>query len=135
MGAWTYGSSVGAEGDVATVRAIYEAFERRDLDAALTHLAADVEFQLPATGGLAGREGPYRGHAGVREYFADAERVWSELVLHAEDIRAASGGVIVFGHVRGRIGGDVVRREVVWSWKLRDGLATSVRASDLGRPS
>jgi hypothetical protein len=40
--------------------------------------------------------------------------------------------VIVIGHVTGRRDGESIRRAAVWTWKLRDGKATMVRASDMG---
>ena len=131
IGTGSYGIPGDAAREIATVTAIYDAFSRRDLDAALRHLAHDVELALPHTARLAGRERPYLGHDGVRAYFSDLAQVWGELSLHADDIRAISGGVIVFGYVRGVLGQDVVRKRVVWAWKLRDGLAVSVRASEL----
>jgi ketosteroid isomerase-like protein len=54
---------------------------------------------------LAGRTSSYRGHAGVRAYFADAQRLWSDLTIEADDFRAVADSVIVFGHVHGRVGG------------------------------
>ena len=114
------------------MQGIYDAFARRDLDAALELIAEDAELVVPGTTAQLGRTEPYRGHRGVREYFADAERVWSELVLHADDLRAVGGGVVVFGHVEGRAGDELVRRQVVWTWKVRNGKAWSVRASDVG---
>jgi len=132
MDEWEYGTPGAAAGQIAVVRAIYDAFARRDLEGALLLMAPDVEMTLQATSRLADRDGPYVGHAGVRQYFEDATRIWRELTLHAEDIRAASGSVIVFGHVTGIVGADAFRRQVMWTWKLRDGLATSIRASDLG---
>jgi ketosteroid isomerase-like protein len=118
--------------DVQTVRAIYDAFARRDIDAALAHVAEDVEFFPEGTASLVGRGGPYTGHDGVRRYFADAARVWDELVLQAEDIRAVAGSVVVFGQVRGRVGEEPVRRRVIWTWKVTDGRATSMRVRSLG---
>ena len=59
-------------------------------------------------------------------------RVTGTGLLSADDIRAAGGGVVVFGHVEGRVGDAPVRRQVVWTWKVRDGKAWSVRASDVG---
>lgn len=120
------------EQEVATVCAIYEAFARRDVEAALEHIAEDCELHVPGTARLTGRSGPYRGPDGVRQYFADAERVWTELTLHADDIRAASDGVVVFGHVEGHDGNSSVRRRVLWVWQLRAGKAVRVRANDLG---
>lgn len=129
---WRYGNLGGRTPEVEVVQGIYDAFARRDLDAALELIAEDAELVVPGTTAQLGRTEPYRGHRGVREYFADAERVWSELVLHADDLRAVGGGVVVFGHVEGRAGDELVRRQVVWTWKVRNGKAWSVRASDVG---
>jgi len=117
--------------EVATVRAIYDAFARRDIEGMLQHVAEDCEMDVP-TQAMAGRTEPYRGPDGVRQYFADSERVWAELTLYAEDIRAAADGVVVFGHVEGLHRGERMARRVVWVWELRDGKAVRVRANDLG---
>ena len=114
------------------MRAIYDAFALRDVDAALEYVADDCEFELPGTAQRAGRVGPYIGPEGVRQYFADATAIWSELTLYADDVRAASGGVAVFGHVEGRHGDELLRRRVLWLWQIRDGQAVHVRANDLG---
>ena len=87
----------------------------------LDYVAPDCEL-LPRGHGARGRpRGPYRGHDGIRAYFADVERLWDELVLHAEDYRAVPGSVIVIGHVTGRRQGLDVRRASVWTWRVRDG--------------
>jgi ketosteroid isomerase-like protein len=127
-----YGNPGGHTGEIEVVRAIYDAFARRDLDAALRHIHEDAEVILPGTAAFAGRQEPYRGHDGVRQYFHDADRVWDELTLHADDIRTSAGSVVVFGEVVGRAGGEIVRRRAVWTWKLRDGKAVSLRVSDVG---
>ena len=118
--------------EVATVRAIYDAFARRDIDTVLGYIAADCELDVPGTAALTGRTGPYVGPDGVRQYFADTARVWAELTLYADDIRAAANGVVVFGHVEGHAGAGPVQRRVVWLWQLRDGKAVRVTANDLG---
>jgi ketosteroid isomerase-like protein len=127
-----YGTPGRVEEEVATVRAIYDAFARRDLEAMIGHIAPDCQLEVPGTASRAGRTGPYLGPEGIRQYFADAERVWTELTLVADDVRAASNGVAVFGHVEGQSGGQVIRRRVVWLWQLRDGKAVRVTANDLG---
>jgi ketosteroid isomerase-like protein len=126
-----YGAPGRVAAQMAIVRAIYDAFERRDIDGVLAHLAEDVRLELPATSRLAERHGPYVGHDGVRAYFADLSRFWQELSLHAQDIRAGAGAVIVFGYIEGRVDGETLRREVLWTWKLRGETAVSVRANDL----
>jgi ketosteroid isomerase-like protein len=127
-----YGNPSGNTRDVAAVKAIYEAFARRDLEGALRHLAPECELHLEGTAEVVGRAEPYRGHEGMREYYADVERVWDELTLHAEDIRVVPGSVIVMGHVSGVRDGRQMRRAALWTWRLRDGKATYIRATSVG---
>jgi ketosteroid isomerase-like protein len=127
-----YGNPAGLVDEIETVRGLYEAFARRDLDAMLAAVSDDAELHFEGTARLVGRTEPYRGHAGLREYFADVERTWDELTLHATDYRAVPGSVIVMGHITGRRQGLEVRRASVWTWKVAAGRALSVKASDLG---
>ena len=127
-----YGNPAGLVDEIEVVRGLYDAFERRDLNAMLAAFSDDAELHFEGTARLAGRTQPYRGHQGLREYFADVERIWQELVLHATDFRAVPGSVIVMGHITGRRQGLDVRRASVWTWKVADGRATSVKAADLG---
>jgi ketosteroid isomerase-like protein len=127
-----YGNPAGLTDDVEVVRAVYAAFARRDLEAALRFLAPDCELHASGTAAAVGRSSPYRGHAGLRDYFADVSAVWDELTLHAEDFRTVPGSVVVIGHVVAVRGGERMQRAIVWTWRLRDGLAVSVRVSDLG---
>lgn len=127
-----YGDPGNAHRELDAVRAIYAAFAARDVEAALAHMAPDVELHLRGTQSRLGRGEPYRGHEGARAYFADAARAWDELVLHTDDMRAAPGSVVVFGHIEGRHGGERIDRSVMWTWTLHEGLATSVRTSDMG---
>ena len=113
------------EEPVALVRAMFEAFSRRDLEAVLPYLDAEVELQVPSTSGFAGRVGPYRGHAGIRDYFADVAAVWDDLVVEPEDYRATESAVVIFGRVRGRRGAQRVETRVLWTWKLRAGKVIS----------
>ena len=131
-GSRPYGNLGGVSDDVEVVRAIYDAFARRDLAAMTALVSADVVMHLQGTRRLAGRDDPYVGYAGVREYFDDVDSIWEHLELHADDVRAVTGSVVVFGHIRGRVEGADMRRRVVWTWQLRDGKAVSVRADDLG---
>jgi ketosteroid isomerase-like protein len=127
-----YGNPAGLTDEAEVVRAIYEAFARRDVETMVGYLSPDCELDLAGTSRLAGRAGAYRGHDGAREYFRDVERVWEELVLHTEDIRVIPGSVIVIGHVTGKRQGLDVKRSSVWTWRVKDGRATSVKVADLG---
>ena len=127
-----YGTPGQVDAEVALVRAIYAAFARRDIEGMLQHVAEDCVLDLPGTAERVGRSAPYRGPEGVREYFADAQRVWTELTLHADDIRAAADGVVVFGHVEALHGDELLRTRVIWLWELRAGKAVRVSANQLG---
>ena len=132
MASGGYGNADRNSPEVAVVRAIYDAFARRDVEAALAHIADDVVFAPQGTASRAGRQAPYLGHDGVREYFADVERLWEDLRIHAEDVRSVAGSVVVFGHVEGRAGGAPLRARAIWNWKIKDGKAVSMRVSGLG---
>jgi ketosteroid isomerase-like protein len=127
-----YGNPSGATSEVDVVRAIYAAFAARDLEAAIAFLSPDCQLHLRGTQQRIGREEPYRGHEGMREYFADVARTWEDLVIFADDFRTIPGAVIVMGHIEGRIGGEPVKRRSVWTWKVKDGKATECTAADTG---
>lgn len=131
-----YGNPAGLTEDIDVVKAIYDAFAARNLEGALEFVAPDCEIHLEGTARAVGRSEPYRGHAGMREYFADVERVWEELEIHAVDFRVIPGSVIVMGHVTGRRGeGQAVRRTAVWTWRVQAGRAVHLRVSDMGDAS
>lgn len=127
-----YGNPSGLTEDIDVVRAIYAAFAARDLEGALAFVDPECEIHMDGTARAIGRSDPYRGHAGLREYFADVERVWHELELHATDFRVIPGSVIVMGYVTGRSDEAEVRRTAVWTWKVRNGRAVQLRVSDMG---
>ncbi len=129
---YRYGRGSAADEAVRVVSDSYEAFGRRDLGGVLATAAEDIVLGLGGTASRIGRSEPYRGHEGIRQYFADAQRTWKELVLSADDIRATGGGVVVFGHVEAATEEGRIRRRVIWTWQVRDGLVVSVRVSDMG---
>lgn len=118
--------------DEAIVRAVYAAFARRDLEAALVHFAPDIEIEMVATQQRMGRAEPYRGHDGARRYLEDLEQVWEALELSLGHIHRTRRGVMVLGKVVAVEDGRRVTRRAVWTWQLRDGLVTQIRAEDLG---
>ena len=127
-----YGNPAGLTDDIDVVQAIYSAFAARDLDGALGFVAPDCEIHLEGTARRIGRQLPYIGHEGMRQYFADVEGYWDELAIHAEDFRVIPGSVIVMGHVTGVARGEAIRRAAVWTWRVRDGRAIHVRVADMG---
>jgi ketosteroid isomerase-like protein len=127
-----YGNPAGRTQDIAIVRAIYDAFNARDVEAALPYVAEDCELDLRGTAAKVGRAEPYRGHDGLREYFADVARTWDALTIHVTDFRVIPGTVIAMGYVDARLQGEPASRTAVWTWKVADGRATHVRVADTG---
>jgi ketosteroid isomerase-like protein len=105
------------------IRALFDAFARRDLDAALALAEPDVEFWPEGTAQRAERTAPYRGHDGIRQYFDDVAAVWDELRVEPGELRVAGDGVVAFGTATGRPVGsdDEVGQPVIWLFKLRGG--------------
>ena len=113
------------ERELDVVRRMFDAFAARDVATLIQLLHPDMEFNATATAELAGREGPYRGHAGIQMYFDDVERVWDELTVEPVDTRAVAGSVVIFGRVRGVRAGETLHTGAVWTWRLRDGLVVA----------
>lgn len=127
-----YGNPAGLTADIDVVRAIYGAFAVRDLEGALDFIHPQCEIHVEGTARAAGRDGPYLGHDGLRQYFADVEAVWARLEIHAEDFRVVPGAVVVMGFVEGNGEHGGFRHAAIWTWRLAQGRAVHVRVADLG---
>jgi diguanylate cyclase (GGDEF)-like protein/PAS domain S-box-containing protein len=112
---------------VSVVRSAFDAFARRDIDGMLEWCHPDVVLRPHReTSELTGREAPYRGHDGVRAYVRDLKDVWKSLKLTPTTFRRADGSVIVFGRAETNSGAGTKTLDVLWVWRLRDGLVASV---------
>jgi ketosteroid isomerase-like protein len=82
------------------LRTAYEGFGRRDLDAVLSVMDPDIEWD--ATDALA-HTGVYQGHDGVREYIESLSEAWQEFHLNPEQFTESGDGahVMVLGNVKG----------------------------------
>jgi ketosteroid isomerase-like protein len=104
-----------------TVRALFDAFGRRDTAAVLALAHAEIVF-TPPTGRLAGHSEPYRGHDGLRTYLADVARVWEELRSEPDEYIELEDRVLCTGRVYAWGVGRVIDAPAGWVWRLRDGL-------------
>jgi ketosteroid isomerase-like protein len=103
------------------VRAVFDAFSRRDLTALLALSDPEIVF-IPPTGRLAGRAEPYRGHEGLRTYMADVARVWQELRSEPDEYVELGDTVVCTGRVYAWGVGRVIDAPAGWVWRVRDGL-------------
>jgi PAS domain S-box-containing protein len=121
-------SSDGGQDPVALVRQAFDDFARRDLDALLKRCRDDVLLRAPGTTKMAGKRVTYHGHDGIREYFEDVMSVWGRLILTPISFRQAEQSVIAFGRVEGELNNEIRTTDVLWIWRLRDGIVSSVEA-------
>jgi ketosteroid isomerase-like protein len=94
------------------LRTAYEGFGRGDIQAVLSVMDPDIEWD--ATDALA-HTGLYQGHEGVTEYIQSLTGVWEEFILNPEQFSESGDGahVMVLGNVTGRLsatGQDVEAR-------------------------
>jgi ketosteroid isomerase-like protein len=108
-------------------RQIFEAFNRRDIDAGLELVTEDVEFAAP-TAEIANQGAPYIGHAGMRKYYDDVARVWQELEVTPSEIRELGDAVLALGRVYGRgEGGYIQDSPAQWVMRFRGDKVRSIR--------
>jgi ketosteroid isomerase-like protein len=114
-----------AERNTQVVRKAFDAFTRRDVDAAVEIMDPSVELYLPKTAALAGEPMPYRGHEGVRRYFEHVKVVWERLEVILHEYHDAGDQVLVVGRVRaqGR-NGQIGDTPAHWVWQIENGRIT-----------
>jgi steroid delta-isomerase-like uncharacterized protein len=107
--------------NVEVVRRFYEAFNRRDADAAVRLVAPDFSFRSEF-GALSGRR--YEGPAGFRQYFRDMDETWSAFRVELDETVTAGDAVIASyrEHGIGRGSGVEIEARGCDVWRLRDGL-------------
>ena len=106
--------------DIHIVRAVFDAFARRDVAGLGVLISEDMEFHA-VTAEVAGRDGPYRGRAGMELYFADVEQIWEEINLTPTDFEEVGDLILVTGRVWARGSGRVVDSSTGWLFKVRGG--------------
>ena len=112
--------------NVEAARRAYDAFSRRDLDRFLELMDADVDF----TTRFVERGGSYHGHEGVRTWWDDLLRVFSDFTIEVLEVRDLGDLTLNALRVRGRgVGSDAPFEENIWQvGKWRNGKAVSWRS-------
>lgn len=109
------------------IRRLFEAFNRRDLRAALEDLHENVVFE-PISGLLLNDGQPYVGHEGMRLYFEHVAAHWHKLQVEPIQIRAAGMAVVALGRTSGQgSGGRLDAVPTTWVFKFRDGLVAQIQ--------
>lgn len=107
------------DGERALVERLFEAFNRRDADEIAAVCDAAMGFFPVATAEAVGRDAPYVGPEGLREYLADVDRAWEELQIAASVIERRGGSLLVRGRAYARSRAMGIRdMPVAWIWDL-----------------
>jgi ketosteroid isomerase-like protein len=113
--------------NVEIVRRVFDAFNRRNIDAFLGALDPDVEW-IPIMAALEGRV--YRGHEGTRRWIEDLTADWEFFEPRFEEFRDLGDRVVVFGHWRARGRASAVELENqpgTWLYEVKDGKVVLMR--------
>ena len=122
-----------AEQNLATVKAIYEAFGRGDIEAILERVTDDVDWSTDAAIESAPWYGPKHGKAGVLSFFEGVAQTGP--VTEFRPLSFASndeGDVMVFIRYAFTVTatGTNVAMNMHHYWKFRDGKVCFVRSSE-----
>jgi uncharacterized protein len=111
-----------------TAQQLFDAFNARDLDAALSLLHPDVVFE-PVSGAVLNDGEPYRGKEGMHRYFADVQAHWRELTVKPVHLREAGDAVVALGHVSGSsfAAGALRDAPTTWVFKFDGGLVAHIQ--------
>jgi uncharacterized protein len=114
---------VSGDNNADLLRRGFEAFERDGIDALLEYIHPD--FEGIASPELATEPGVYRGHEGVRQWFAGFEGFMDDVHFEPDEFLAAGDRVLVGARLvaRGMGSGIVVEQKNFQVWTFRDGTA------------
>jgi ketosteroid isomerase-like protein len=111
-----------AELPLALVERLYECFNRRDEACMIELCDKSLEFFPVVTAEAVGRDAPYSGAAGLRDYLADVAEVWEELRISPGEVEVRGTTMLVRGRVYARSRELGIRDvPVAWIWEVRDG--------------
>ncbi|HEY1355089.1 MAG TPA: nuclear transport factor 2 family protein [Solirubrobacterales bacterium] len=112
-----------ADAGMELVERLYTAFNRRDAEDIVAVCDEAMEFFPYETAGQVGREAPYVGREGLREYLADAAQVWEELLVTPSQVDQIGDQLLVRGRVYVHSKELGIRdMPAAWIWSVRDGL-------------
>ena len=109
--------------NVDTVREIYAAFGRGDIPGVLSHFAADIDWQAPAS--VFGDKGSARGPEGVGAFFGSLPSYFPELRVETKELIDGGDTVVALGTHTGRGAKGSFQADFAHVWRLKDGAATS----------
>jgi ketosteroid isomerase-like protein len=116
--------------NVEAFKRFADANNRRDVEALLAELDADVEWQSAVLGSLGGEATVHRGHDGVREMLGDLYEAFSEFRVEFAEIRDLGDRIVAIGRwiTRGEESGVEVTPPLASVVDFENGKAIRVRS-------
>lgn len=100
---------------------LYECFNVRDEEAIRVLCDDQMGFYPVVTAEVVGREAPYVGPAGLREYLGDVDEVWEELKIMPSVFQRRGSTWLVRGRVYARSRELGIRDvPVAWVWETKE---------------
>jgi len=115
---------------VDRVRALFTAFDERDVAGALALCHPQLLLRPLVTSPHREGAGEYRGHAGLLRYLDDVQGRWQDLRLTPTAFWEADNAVIVFGYVAARDHAGPRNVDALWVFRVREDLVVSIHAFD-----
>jgi len=109
--------------DVDRLRATYEAYNRRGVEAVFELI--DPDFEAETAPELSAEPDVYRGYEGIRRYFSSFEDVMEEIRFEPEEVIDAGDQVVVAFRLSavGKGTGIRVEQRAFGVWTMRNGKA------------
>lgn len=112
-----------SEQHAVLIERLYDAFNRRDPDEIEAICDERMEFFPVVTAEAIGRDAPYVGPAGLRDYLDDTAKVWEELLITPSQVEQRDDRLLVRGRVYARSRELGIRdMPVAWIWEVRGDL-------------
>jgi ketosteroid isomerase-like protein len=110
-----------SEENVEVVLALVDAYHRGDLDEFISYADPEGELHSAVIGGAEGRV--YKGHQGLRDWYADTFETFEEVRVEVSELRDLGDLVVVLGQMkaRGRESGVSLDSPTGWIWAFRGG--------------
>jgi ketosteroid isomerase-like protein len=107
--------------NVEIVRRAIEAVNRRDVEEILSYTDSEAELHSAVIGGAEGNV--YRGHDGLRRWFAETDEAFEEIRTDVSEVRDLGDRVLILGRIKalGRESGVPLDSPTGWIFTVRRG--------------
>jgi ketosteroid isomerase-like protein len=127
------GSKMGADDNLATVKTIYDAFGKGDVDTILGLLADDVDWSAEAAGGGAPWYGRRTNREEVAEFFAEIGAALEVQEFTPKSFAANDADevmVLIHFRVTSQATGRSAEMDLHHYWRFRDGRVVTYRGTE-----